>query len=69
VQVIRQARALAPQARVVTRARYHAHARALERAGAEVVVDEEQEVGRLLGAAVLAQFPLPAAPSPSAAAG
>ena len=34
---------------VVVRSRYHRHADALESAGASAVVDEEQEVGNLLG--------------------
>ncbi len=48
VEVVSLIRALAPGARVVARARYHLHREDLARAGAEVVVDEEHEVGGLL---------------------
>ena len=49
-RVIEHVRALAPQARIVTRARYHIYRRELELAGAHVVVDEEQHVGLRLAA-------------------
>ncbi len=47
-EVVSLARALAPGLRIVARARYHLHRDSLARAGAEVVVDEEHEVGGLL---------------------
>lgn len=56
IDVIRAARARSPHLAVITRARYHVHARALARAGSQVVVDEEREVGRLLGSDVVARL-------------
>lgn len=53
LQVIGQARSLAPHTAVIARARYQIFAGELERAGAWVIVDEEQETGRLLGQEVL----------------
>ena len=47
-ETVEQIRALAPCARVFVRARYHLHRNALSEAGAEVVVDEEEQVGRAL---------------------
>ena len=47
-ETVEQVRALAPCARVFVRARYHLHRNALSQAGAEVVVDEEEHVGRVL---------------------
>jgi CPA2 family monovalent cation:H+ antiporter-2 len=43
--IIQQVRALAPNTLIVVRARYHIHRWQLEVAGADAVVDEEQEVG------------------------
>jgi len=43
--VIQQVRALAPNTPIVVRARYHIHHSLLEVAGADAVVDEEEEVG------------------------
>ncbi|MCK5482137.1 MAG: cation:proton antiporter, partial [Gemmatimonadetes bacterium] len=43
--IIQQVRALAPDTPIVVRARYHIHRWQLEVAGADAVVDEEQEVG------------------------
>ncbi len=43
--IIQQVRALAPSTPIVVRARYHIHRWQLELAGADAVVDEEQEVG------------------------
>jgi CPA2 family monovalent cation:H+ antiporter-2 len=51
-QVIRRVRVLAPEIDIIARARYHIHAQALADAGATVVIDEEAEVGRRLGATV-----------------
>ena len=51
VQIVRLARALAPKALIVARARYHRSRALIERAGAHVVVDEEEDVGRGLAAA------------------
>jgi CPA2 family monovalent cation:H+ antiporter-2 len=53
LQVIRQVRALAPKALIIARARYHIYARELELAGAHVIVDEEQQIGHLLGQQVI----------------
>lgn len=65
--VVEQARALAPGARVFVRARYHVHGPALVRAGAHVVVDEEEQVGQALADAVvrgLAERRDPTCPEP-----
>jgi CPA2 family monovalent cation:H+ antiporter-2 len=43
--IIQQVRALAPNTPIVVRARYHIHRWQLELAGADAVVDEEEEVG------------------------
>jgi CPA2 family monovalent cation:H+ antiporter-2 len=47
--IVRQVRAVAPQATVVARARYHRYAGEFASAGAHSVIDEEWEIGRLLG--------------------
>jgi CPA2 family monovalent cation:H+ antiporter-2 len=44
-RMIEQVRALAPQAHVIARARYHVYRWQLTLAGAQVVVDEEDQVG------------------------
>ena len=44
-RIIQQVRTLAPDTQIVVRARYHIHRWQLEMAGADAVVDEEQEVG------------------------
>jgi CPA2 family monovalent cation:H+ antiporter-2 len=49
-----EARSICPTVAIVARARYHRYAELLESAGAHVVVDEEQEVGRELGERVVA---------------
>jgi len=51
-RVIRQVRAEAPEAYLIARARYHVSAEELRQAGADVVVDEEEEVGRRIGDAL-----------------
>ncbi|MFG0283411.1 MAG: cation:proton antiporter [Phycisphaerales bacterium JB039] len=51
-RVVALARSMAPQTAVVVRARYHVHLAELMLAGAEVVIDEEHEVGRRMAAAV-----------------
>ena len=51
-QVINLCRSLSPHARVLVRARYHAFRWELQMAGADVVVDEEEEVGHALAAHV-----------------
>ena len=51
-RVIRQVRAEAPRAQIIARARYHVSAEELRQAGADVVVDEEEEVGRRIGDAL-----------------
>lgn len=50
--IIQQVRALAPDTPIIVRARYHIHRWQLEVAGADAVVDEEQEVGVQLAAEV-----------------
>ena len=47
-RIIQAVRILNPQAQLLVRSRYHAFRQELELAGAQVVVDEEQEVGRRL---------------------
>jgi len=47
-RVIEQVRALVPCPRVFVRSRYHIYSRMLQQAGAHVVVDEEEQVGRAL---------------------
>lgn len=49
ITVIHQVRALAPGIPVVARARYHRYVDEIIAAGATVVVDEEQQIGRRLG--------------------
>jgi CPA2 family monovalent cation:H+ antiporter-2 len=49
-QIIQQTRANWPHVRIVARARYHVHAWSLRYAGADVVVDEEEQVGLRLAA-------------------
>ncbi|MHC4993964.1 MAG: NAD-binding protein, partial [Planctomycetota bacterium] len=51
-QVIAQTRAMAPHTPVVARARYHVYQLELVFAGAEIVVDEEREVGRRMAASI-----------------
>ena len=48
-RVVRALRCQSPDVPVVVRSRYHRHVDGLEPAGASAVVDEEQEVGDLLG--------------------
>jgi CPA2 family monovalent cation:H+ antiporter-2 len=55
-QIIQQVRALAPDTPIVARARYHIHRWQLEMAGADSVVDEEQEVGIQIAAQVRHQL-------------
>ena len=50
--VIEQVRSLSPETPVIARARYHVYRWELILAGAEVVVDEEEEVGLRIAAAV-----------------
>lgn len=54
--VVRQVRATASRIHVIARARYHIYADELRAAGANVVIDEEQETGRLLGREIAAQL-------------
>lgn len=61
LQVIHQVRTTAPQVMCIVRSRYHMYAKDLENAGAQVVLDEEVEVGRGLAAAVI-QLALPSPP-------
>lgn len=50
--VVHQVRVLAPDVPIVARSRYHAYVQRITDAGASTVVDEEQETGRRLTAAV-----------------
>jgi len=66
--VVEQARALAPCARVFVRARYHVDHHRLVQAGAHVVVDEEEEMGRALVRAMADELGrIGVAPAPDAA--
>jgi voltage-gated potassium channel Kch len=47
--VVSQCKNLAPEVPVFARSRYHLFAGELQVAGADVIVDEEQSVGELLG--------------------
>ncbi|MCC6575520.1 MAG: cation:proton antiporter [Planctomycetes bacterium] len=47
-RVIQQVKALRPGLPIIARARYHVYTEELGRAGAHVVVDEEEEIGRAL---------------------
>lgn len=51
-RVVSHIQSMADQVPVVARARYHVYGPALTMAGAEVVIDEEREVGRRMAAAV-----------------
>ncbi len=51
-QIITLCRAMNPDVRVVVRARYHAYRWELQLAGADAVIDEEEQVGRRLAAEV-----------------
>ncbi len=51
--IVAQARALAPGIRLICRARYHIYAEPLRGAGATLVIDEEEVVGRQLAEATL----------------
>jgi CPA2 family monovalent cation:H+ antiporter-2 len=51
-QVVQQVRALAPNVLVVVRSRYHVHRWQLDVAGADAVVDEENEVGMRIAAEI-----------------
>jgi CPA2 family monovalent cation:H+ antiporter-2 len=55
--IVQLARARAPDAQVIARARYHVYRWELEHAGAHVVIDEEQQVGRLIAAVVRRHLP------------
>lgn len=51
-QITAQIRAVAPDVRIIARARYHRYRTDLERAGADTVVDEEMEVGYRVAAEI-----------------
>ena len=51
-QVVQRVRALAPDAYIVVRARYHVHRWQLDVAGAHAVVDEEDQVGVIMAAEI-----------------
>jgi len=54
--VVSLVRAIAPQAIVIARARFHIHRQDIEGAGAHVVIDEEQDVGERIAAAYSIQL-------------
>ena len=51
--IVRQVKRMAPHVPVIARCRYHAHAPGLLRAGVDRLVDEEDLMGRRLGAEIL----------------
>jgi CPA2 family monovalent cation:H+ antiporter-2 len=51
-QVVQRVRALAPNAHIIVRARYHVHRWQLDVAGAHAVVDEEDQVGVIMAAEI-----------------
>ncbi|MFQ5530471.1 MAG: cation:proton antiporter [Gemmatimonadota bacterium] len=55
-RIIQQVRTLAPHTTIVVRARYHVHRQQLETAGADAVVDEEEEVGIQIAVEVRNRF-------------
>ncbi len=55
-QIVGQVRLLAPDALIVTRARYHAYRDELIRAGADLAVDEEEIVGKYLASSLQAEL-------------
>ena len=63
-RVIEGVRALAPQTPVIARARYHVYRWELIVAGAEVVVDEEDEVGLRIASAVRKMLRAAESPTP-----
>jgi len=60
-QIVRQIRTLSKDVPILVRSRYHRHVELLRNAGANVVIDEEYEVGGLLTAAVrrMSQLSMP----------
>ncbi|MBI1368050.1 MAG: sodium:proton exchanger [Planctomycetes bacterium] len=52
LETVHKIRALAPNVPIIARARYHAFVRDIELAGAQVVIDEEQQIGRRLSVEV-----------------
>ena len=59
-QVIEGVRSLAPQTPIIARARYHVYRWELIAAGAELVIDEEDEVGLRIASAVRKMLRSPA---------
>jgi monovalent cation:H+ antiporter-2, CPA2 family len=53
LKIIAKVRAMAPQVPIIVRARQHIYAEEFNKAGADVIVDEEEQMGRLLGEEVL----------------
>jgi CPA2 family monovalent cation:H+ antiporter-2 len=49
LHVVHGIKALAPDVPIIARARYHRYVREIEQAGAHVVVDEEESIGKRLG--------------------
>lgn len=56
MQIIRQARAITPGISILARARYNIYANDLKESGADIIIDEEQNIGNLLGREVLKQM-------------
>ncbi|MCI0652846.1 MAG: cation:proton antiporter [Planctomycetes bacterium] len=63
LQVIRKVKSHAPVVPIVARARFQAFAQELRAAGADVVFDEEAEIGRVLGEAAIERLQARAAPA------
>jgi len=68
LQIARYVRAAAPNVPLLVRARFHRWLPALQEAGAHVIVDEEQEVGRLIAAAAEERIRAARASNPDEAA-
>ncbi|MHC5109586.1 MAG: cation:proton antiporter [Planctomycetota bacterium] len=68
LQIIAQAKILAPGALILARARYHVRAAEISAAGA-VVIDEEQETGNRIGREVLKAFRIAKIKDPQVPAG
>ena len=59
LHVIRQVQSQAPEVTIIARSRYHAYAEELKSAGAAVVLDEEEEMGRVLKRAAAEHLNIP----------
>jgi len=57
-RIIEQVRSLSPETVIIARARYHIHSWQIDQAGANIIVDEEEEVGLRLAAETLKALPM-----------